>query len=347
MHIDRTAISSAVDSLDFKILQVLEAAPRCPFASIAAVLGVSEQTVARRYRRMRDAGIVRVIGLVDPRPLGQTAWTVRIQCRPDATARLADALAARDDVAWVFMTAGGSEIICSMRSLTHTQRDDLLLSRLPNTSQVLSMSAHAALHRFVGDDWFGPRQLTAEQLARLRPPRGQGPSDPVFLEPDDGPMLDALLRDGRASYAALASATGWKEGRVARRLDELRAAGTVYFDVDFALDMLGFHMLAYLWITVPPAELVEVGETLAKHSEIAYVAATTGPSNLQAAAVCRDAEALYHYVTAGVGSVAAVAQVEISPVLRRVKQAGALVAAGRLVDARPPAAAVLRRSASR
>src|SRR5882762_11281885 len=91
--------SSALDPLSHQIIHALQVDGRASFNRIATVLGVSEQTVARRYRRLRADGIVRVVGMVDPRRVGQTAWTVRIQCRPGTATKLADALARRGDVA--------------------------------------------------------------------------------------------------------------------------------------------------------------------------------------------------------------------------------------------------------
>ena len=45
---------------------------------------------------------------------------------------------------------------------------------------------------------------------------------------------------------------------------------------------------------------------------------------------CRDADALYSYVTTKVGALPEVRELEIVPTLRRVKQAGTLVRNGRL-----------------
>jgi hypothetical protein len=42
----------ALDSLDLKLLQALQLDGRAPFKRIAEVLGVSDQTVARRLRRL-------------------------------------------------------------------------------------------------------------------------------------------------------------------------------------------------------------------------------------------------------------------------------------------------------
>jgi hypothetical protein len=74
---------------------------------------MSEQTVARRYLGLLAAGVLRVQAQPDERVTGRQRWFVRVQCRPDAAGALAaSSMAARDDVSWVSITSGGSEIVC-------------------------------------------------------------------------------------------------------------------------------------------------------------------------------------------------------------------------------------------
>jgi DNA-binding Lrp family transcriptional regulator len=327
--------SAMLDQLDRQVVRALQLDPRAPFSLIAEVLGVSEQTVARRYRKLRGDGYLRVMGLVSPRGLGVTEWLLRIGCRPGGARRLADALARREDVSWVTLSSGGSEIVCVVRSLSEQQSDELLLQRLPATSQVLSLATHAVLHRFAGReaDWAGyVGDLTDAQATRLAapPPAGPtpapaGPADPDLLQPSDAPLLAALALDGRTSYAALAKQAGWTEGRVIRRVEALREAGILYFDVDLATTALGFKASAYLWLIVEPARLATVGEEISRHAEVPFAAAITGSANLVTSVVCRDSEALYEYVTTKISAAAGVRQLEISPVLSRIKQAGSLM----------------------
>jgi DNA-binding Lrp family transcriptional regulator len=328
-----------LDELDRKIIQSLQVDPRAPFAVIGEVLGVSEQTVARRYRRLRGDGLLRIIGLVSSRHIGQSEWVVRVGCRPGGVAPLADALARRDDVSWVALSAGGSEIVCSVRSRTARQRDDLLLQRLPATSQVISMSAHAILHRFIGGaatDWTGyTPPLTQAQVAALTPPAPAGP--PVPLTDEDAPLLDELAVDGRCSYAALAAACGWTQGRTTRRLAALLQAGVVYLDVELATEALGFTTSAYLWVAVEPASLTAFGDEVSRHEEVAFAAAVTGPANVLVAVICPDTESLYRYVTTRIAAAAGVRQLEISPIHRRTKQAGSMMNGPRLAVPAPPA----------
>lgn len=329
--------SVALDEADRQIIRALQLAPRAGFAEIADIVGVSEQTVARRYRRLRADGILRVVGAVNPRALGQSDWLLRVQCRPDGTYALADALARREDVAWVSISAGGSEVVCALRSRNDQERDDLLVQRLPKSAPVLGISAAVVLHHFVAatpTEWVGLRDALDDRQTRqlTARPGAVRSATPLTLEPDDHPLLDALSRDGRTSVRVLSRLTGSSEGRVGRRLAALQAAGVLYFDVDLAGVAFGYATWAYLWMTVSPARLADVGAALMSHAEVPFAAAVTGTANIVASLTCRSLDEVYRYVTEKVGALDGVLSVEISPVLRRLKQAGALLDGDRLID---------------
>jgi DNA-binding Lrp family transcriptional regulator len=234
----------------------------------------------------------------------------------------------------VTIAAGGAEVECRTRPRTVAQRDALLLERLPGASQVTELSAHAILHRYAGagaaewsafEDPLEPAQVKA--LMADRGPRPQGVltnphSGGAQLEPGDAALAAALGEDGRAGLAALAAATGDSPGRVRRRLDALLASGALYVDVELSTAALGFEALAFLWIAVAPAHLVEAAEAMAAAPETAFVAAISGAHNLHVSVVCRRASDLYEFVTREVGALAGVSAVETVPVARRVKLAG-------------------------
>src|SRR3984957_2610034 len=74
--------SVTVDVLDRRIIQALYVDPRAPFSRLSEVLGPSEQTIARRYRRLFDGHAVRVVGQLDSQRLGRSDWAVRVRCAP-------------------------------------------------------------------------------------------------------------------------------------------------------------------------------------------------------------------------------------------------------------------------
>jgi DNA-binding Lrp family transcriptional regulator len=313
------------DLLDTQLLHALQLDGRAPFSLIADVLGVSDQTIARRYNRLHEAGLLRVRGLSDPGHLRQTRWIVRVQCTPSAAGAAADALARRADTSWISLTSGGTEIACSVRS---GGREDnrLLLQTLPRSRHVVAMSAHCVLHEFFGGASGLVNKsgtLSAQQIERLRAP-APAPVAESELQESDRALLAALSQDGRATFGELASATGLSQTTVRRRMAELRANGTLYFDVDFQQALLDLHVRAMLWLSVAPQRLAASGRALAEHPETAFVAATTGAANLYASVLCPDTDALYEYLTTRIASLPAVERVETVPILRTVKRAGML-----------------------
>lgn len=312
------------DPLDVKLLQALEVDGRAPFSKIAAVLGVSDQTIARRYRRLvADRGL-RVVAVRDHERLGQDQWMLRLRCAPDGAEAIAAALARRPDTSWIGLTSGGTEVVCCTRPRTQSDQDELLLGKLPRTPHIVDIRAQQMLHRFFGgpDGWImrhGP--LSEEQLTALRPPapaaRTEGPQS---IDPEDEPLVAALERDGRATYPELQQATGRSESAVKRRLAALLSSGVIYIDIEYADDLIGLHVGAMLWITTAPWALESVGKALASHAEIAHATAVAGPSNIMATAVTRDIPALYAYLSGKLGQLDGVQHVETAPFIRRVKQ---------------------------
>ena len=150
------------------------------------------------------------------------------------------------------------------------------------------------------------------------------------LDRADYAMLDVLARDGRAGYGELARAAGMSENRATRRLQTLLANGVIYFDVDLAAGAVGFPVSAYVWLTVAPAHLDAACHTLSRHRETPFVAAVSGRANVVVSVTCRDLDELYGYVTARLGAIDGVHSIEVAPVLRRLKQAGAMVDGDRL-----------------
>ena len=311
-----------VDDLDRQLAQCLGVDGRASFSAIAEVLGVSDQTVARRYRRLRSTGALRVVGLKYPKSAGGANWFLRLRCVPGSGEAIAAALARRADTAWVQLLSGDTEVLCSLRG----DGSESLLTRLPRSGRIVAVTAYSRLHMFTGGpDALGFMDvLPADRVAPLRVavrarPR---PADREEAASDlDAALFSAFALDGRTLYADIAAASSYSETTVRRRTDQLRETGLLYFDLELDMPTFGFRSSAWLFLSVPPSHLADVGSALAKFPEVAYVSATTGPANLAACVVCRDEESLYEFLTAKVGALPGVERVETAPIIRTVKQA--------------------------
>jgi DNA-binding Lrp family transcriptional regulator len=331
---------SLLDPIDRQIVHILTIEPRASFRTVADVAGISDQTAARRYRRLAESAGLRVLGVPDGSRLGWTDWFLRLQTTPGGANSIAEALARRSDTRWVHLASGGTEVICTLEARSPEQRDALFLRGLPGSRRVVQISAHSILHDFTPGPWReATRALAPAQLAKL-PRDGQERSGRGSLLPEDEPLLNELARDGRASTAAIAAAIHWHESTVRRRIDELRRSGLLFFEVDIDNRVLGLNEHALLWLSVEPSRLEEAGSALATHPEIPFAAATTGPTNLVASAVFRDTRHLYAYLTGELAALPGVSSVQTAPIIATIKRTGAVrhpdTAQSRTPGATPP-----------
>ncbi|MFB4300765.1 Lrp/AsnC family transcriptional regulator [Actinomadura sp. NTSP31] len=315
------------DDLDRQLIHALQLDGRASFSRIAEVLGVSDQTIARRYRRLRTRDLLRIVGVPSADSAAHGRWLLRLRCAPGAARDVAAVLARRPDTAWVQIVSGGTEVLCIARARSQDDSEQFLLDRLPRSARVAGIAAHSVLHTYYGS----PHRVRG--LSALAPPQVRDLTpDPVPETADIGPLsdgdqrlLDVLARDGRAGQAELAAATGWSQSTVGRRLDRLRATGVLHYYAEFDLPYVGLHTAARLWASVPPADLAATGRALAGHPEVVFAAATTGSANLAVQVVCRDSRHLYRYLTERVAALKAVRQLETTPIVRNVKRAGTIL----------------------
>lgn len=336
----KVSISDSLDAVDVQIAHAIQIAPRASFRQIADVLDVAEQTVARRYRRMRREGLIRVTLALDPRAFGDVFWLVRVRCRPEASAAIADALARRDDVSWISIHSAGWEIVFNLRGSGSTDSEELLMRLLPKASHVLDVSPSIALHVFIGaspDDWGVWRHtLTDAQVDVLTATNIRVESEPpagVPLSADDQRIAEHLAHDGRTSYSTIARALGTTAGIVTRRVETLLASGVAYFDVDIATAATGMtpHVL---WLRIEPRHLDAAGKALAAHPDVPFATAITGRFNLTVTVLAAGTNGLYTFLTTALAAVDGVLECETVPLDRRIKHASAVAVGDRLAP--PP-----------
>ncbi|MEV5381086.1 Lrp/AsnC family transcriptional regulator [Streptomyces nondiastaticus] len=268
---------------------------------------------------------LRVIGVPGRHPAGATRWLLRVSCTPDASTKIADALARRPDTAWVSIASGGTELHCAFATRTTSERDALLLHKLPQTPQVVSVSAYCLLHAFEGasNAWHIPVPESQEDEEETTTPPAPAPQPRAAnagLDAVDAQLMAELAKDGRATASELARATGRSPAGITRRLDHLRSTAALRLAVDFIPEHLGYQMQVRFWLRVAPGQLGTVGTALAAHPEIPFAAVTTGPSNLLANGLFRDTDELYHYLDHRIGTLPGVQSIETTPILREVKR---------------------------
>ncbi|UQI43260.1 Lrp/AsnC family transcriptional regulator [Streptomyces sp. HU2014] len=320
--------AKVLDPLDRRIVSALQIDGRAETRRIAEVLGVSARTVARRLARMREAGLLRVTRMPDPKGTGAVgALVLRVRVLRGKVETLADALAARPDVPFVDILMGGEEIGAVVVP-TAGDRDRLLYRQLPATRAVAESTVHAVLHVHADAaqwraGWLDDGEVAALTPEDLGPPAGDAYAAGDGYVPDalDLRLLAVLDQDARLPGAALAAELGAPESTVRRRLRRLTGAGLLRTHVGVDPRLLGMAVDANLWLEVPPARLAEAGRVLAAHPRVHGVLATSGPANLLVALFCEDLGGLYRFTTEVLAPLG-IARAETTVVGRAVKRAG-------------------------
>ncbi|MER5475027.1 Lrp/AsnC family transcriptional regulator [Streptomyces sp. NPDC002685] len=303
----RVSADSVLSLTDQRLVAALQCDGRIAAERAAQVLGLSPTTVRRRLQALSADGTVRVVisPVARPRNGGSAgALFLRIRVLRGRLDTIVAALAARDDIPFIDVSTSGEEIFAVARTEPGS-RDPLVFRQLPSTQAVTSLESATVLHVFRLTSEWRHHVLTAPERAALSPAEpvaGQtssGSSGPygVDTDPLEQSLIDALAPDARLSAAALAVRTGQAESTVRRRIARLAAQGRLVTQVLVDTRCLGLPIEAKLLLHVAPDHLAAAGKALADHPSVHGAFATTGPSNLHAAAYFSDLTALYDFLS--------------------------------------------------
>lgn len=101
----------AIDDTSKAIIEELQSDGRKSYAAIGQVVGLSEAAVRQRVQRLTDTGVIQIVGVTDPLQLGFARQAmIGLKVRGDVE-KVADDLAAMDEVDYVVITAGSFDLI--------------------------------------------------------------------------------------------------------------------------------------------------------------------------------------------------------------------------------------------
>lgn len=111
-----------LDEVDRRIIARLQYDGRMPFTDIAAQLGISEGSVRRRVKQMREDGVLQIVGIAEPQHLGwNAAQMIGITIQAGQVEEVAQQISQFPEVSYLFQATGGfdlfAEVFC--RDMEH------------------------------------------------------------------------------------------------------------------------------------------------------------------------------------------------------------------------------------
>lgn len=319
-----------LDADDRRVLHALQLDGRASYARIAAVLGMSERAVSRRYHRLRSRLALRVVGITRTNPREQEDWFLRVSASSGSVDGVARMLADRADTSWIASLVGDGGLSCILRTPVPTGDRGNALEQFRRSASIAAVTAQRLLVPFAGvGGWPGRLEsLTASEREALSPAahtRHSGSSAAgAPRSGDDGRLLRLLAADGRMSIARLAQASGIPESTVRRRIAELTSQGVLMFEVEVDPKLYGRHLDVICWMDVLPGALGTVANALGSHPEVAFAATTTGTTNILAILELADPQDLHRYLIDRIGALPGVHRAQTEIVARWSKRAGPL-----------------------
>ena len=148
-------ITGASGQLDQRIIAALQLNGRASWKQVAAAVGATESTVARRGQQLLDAGTVTVTGVLDHLRCGLgISLQVRLRCRPGTANIVAEALAALDVTRFVTVVTGSADVAAEFVVPHHRDVAAVLVDGLPRPDDIVETEAMVVVRKFSAvEEW--------------------------------------------------------------------------------------------------------------------------------------------------------------------------------------------------
>jgi DNA-binding Lrp family transcriptional regulator len=314
--------SAALDEDDLALVEALQRDPRAPWTELAEVVGTNAVTASRRWERLRSAGAAWVTGTPGPGTWdAQCLAYVDVTCAPCDKTRVAEQLAGDVHALSVDITAGSSDLLVTVAAGDLRTLGSYLLERLDRVPGVTATRTRIATRLYTeGSLWRLGVLPTVRPAAGPRPFARTAPLDGI-----DKDLMVALGADGRASYAALAQATGTSQPTARRRVDRLVQSGAVLLRTEVSAPLAGWPVSVVLWADAPAGRLDDVATALGRLRQVRLCATLASTPSLVLVAWLGSLDEVHRFEQSLVQSVPAVEVLDRLVVLRAVKRMGHLL----------------------
>ncbi|WP_427885562.1 Lrp/AsnC family transcriptional regulator [Kribbella sp. GL6] len=284
----------ALDDLDRQIILELQADGRASWTSIAATVGTSVPTVARRTQQLIADNLLKVAVLPS---LGSTGpvetFFTRIGCRPGTQLDVAAELVSRPDVRWASMITGTYDIGIELVVNSGPTRYPRTMLELQQIDGVERWYSDLLLHVYkVSHDWY--KQIVDGE--DVQPPEVPLCS-PDHFDKVDWAILESLRDDGRLGFQTLAQQVQLNESTVRRRFERMINDGCAAVFTIVPAPALGLEAETLMWVTVEPAKLSDVAATLTRHRSVRYLGATLDGNSLLCEVIAESTRGLFDFTT--------------------------------------------------
>ena len=136
---DNISRNSKLDKLDCRMIRLLQIDGRMSNIAIAQKLGISEYTARNRMKRLLGNKTIKIVAVANPIDLGfEIAGNLKIKIDLQKADQVLENLKKIDELIWVALTTGGTDIDVEFIARSLKEFQDLLFKKISGIDGVLS-----------------------------------------------------------------------------------------------------------------------------------------------------------------------------------------------------------------
>ncbi|MBM4385667.1 MAG: Lrp/AsnC family transcriptional regulator [Deltaproteobacteria bacterium] len=258
-----------VDELDQAVISRLKRNASATNRALAEALGVTEQTIAARIRRLEQANLLRVVGVIDAKAAGYGLFViVGIQVAGRKPAEVAAEVARFSNVTGINACLGGFELMASLYARDEHDLFSLLEERIGAVRGVEELESFLVLERVHHRmDW---AKLDRFSDRALPDHVSEG------IDALDRGILELLQVDARTSLREIGRRVGRSEGTIRSRLRRFEESGICRIQAVSDVTIGPGGAAAWIAIKARRGHVRRVAEEIARAPEAGFVGVTLG-----------------------------------------------------------------------
>ena len=311
-----------LDELDRRLIGALHLAPRATWDDIGEILAADASTLKRRYDRLHEARMVRVIGQADW-GIHSTAMPVHVFLDITGESPLAvlHRLRGLPHLQLLAQISGDYPLYAVVHAPSEADTSEAIdrMFSVPGVRRVNALPALSTLRR--GRTW-DPQFLTDTERAELLKLAGARPEGTATATPPAKPLSEAergvvaeLLRDSRASAASVSRATGLATSTAHRVVRRVLDEGWVKPRLEIVSEWLGFQTAFILRLRVAPGATPEVMHRIDQLPQTRLAAHVASDMPVLATGLVTDRSALARFVDAELARIPGLLGVSVAVML--------------------------------
>ena len=318
-----------ITETDLAIIHALQVNPRAPWRTVGGVLGLSGETVARRWDVLHSAGHAWIAPVPGPGFLA-AGWSAFVYLRtaPSEQPSVVEQLCKDASFGTVSRTTGPYDLFADCFAATHSELMEQLTGPFADIPGLMGREVLLVTKIYrQASEWRS--DALAQGQASAQSPQDGGTADGTGFFPDalDAELVRALAHDGRAGWADLAGRCDVSPQTARRRVERLLASGHLSLRCDTAPDVHPGHHEVTLLFEIPPDRLDAVGRHCASMPSCRVSAQVLGSGNLLVTLWIRDYLDVQRLEAELVRAAPGTRAVSRHAVLRTDKRMGRLLAA--------------------